>query len=576
VNDLKTTHPTLAEQALGWDPSTITYSFSKKKTWLCPTGHQWEAPPNKRWSKATDSPTPCPECLNRGRSTSKLSLSDANPAIASEAFGWNPDDYGEKSSKSLTWKCSIGHEYQSSIAKRLRGDGCPYCSNRRVIKGFNDLQTIFPDVASEAHNWDPRTVTARSHKKVEWICSEKHTWEQKIYVRTVQGSGCPTCANLIILPGFNDLKTLFPEIAEEAYGWDPSKVGAGSTKKLEWKCKNGHIISKTPDSRVQARNSASRGCGYCSGKIVELGLTDLKTKYPKIASEALGWNPSNFSPGSGSKQEWKCQRGHVYERRIRERVAGQACPFCSNHKLLPGFNDMATTNPILAREAFGWDPTTVFESGKNPLKWKCKSGHVWELPPNGRRNHRTGQISQCPYCSNQKVLVGFNDFGTLQPDLTKQMVDCDPFSVVEKSNKIVKWIDEKGHEWKTTPANRVKGIGCPTCAKTGFDPNKDAFLYLLNHPNWELYKIGISNSSDQRTNKHQRSGWELLEVRGPMEGMLAYEWEQSILLMLSANGAIVGLDNIAGKFDGYTEAWTRQSFPCTSIRELMLKVEDQE
>ena len=34
------------------------------------------------------------------------------------------------------------------------------------------------------------------------------------------------------LAGKNDLVTTNPELAKQAYGWDPSKISAGSHKKL--------------------------------------------------------------------------------------------------------------------------------------------------------------------------------------------------------------------------------------------------------------------------------------------------------------------------------------------------------
>jgi hypothetical protein len=33
------------------------------------------------------------------------------------------------------------------------------------------------------------------------------------------------------LQGFNDLATTHPELAKEAFGWDPTKVSRGSAKK---------------------------------------------------------------------------------------------------------------------------------------------------------------------------------------------------------------------------------------------------------------------------------------------------------------------------------------------------------
>ena len=59
--------------------------------------------------------------------------------------------------------------------------------------------------------------------------------------------------------GINDLATLFPEVAAEADGWDPSKVTAGSAKSVQWKCKEGHTWNTTPNARTCKQK---RGCPY--------------------------------------------------------------------------------------------------------------------------------------------------------------------------------------------------------------------------------------------------------------------------------------------------------------------------
>ena len=83
------------------------------------------------------------------------------------------------------------------------------------------------------------------------------------------------------------------------------------------------------------------------------------------------------------------------------------------------------------------------------------------------------------------------------------------------------------------------------------------------------FQIGITNNPDKRLGQHQKLGWELLELRGPMDGHLTQQWETAILRMLKAKGADLSNAKIAGKFDGYSEAWTKATFPVDSIKELM-------
>ena len=55
------------------------------------------------------------------------------------------------------------------------------------------------------------------------------------------------------------LSETHPELAKEAFGWDPQKVTSGSSKKLSWQCPKQHNWLDTPNHRTQ-RNSS---CPYC-------------------------------------------------------------------------------------------------------------------------------------------------------------------------------------------------------------------------------------------------------------------------------------------------------------------------
>ena len=85
------------------------------------------------------------------------------------------------SGRKVWWKCASGHEWQADIHNRNAGNGCPYCSNHKVLAGFNDLAIKYPDVAKEWHptkngSLTPCEVSASSKKKAWWICSKGHEW----------------------------------------------------------------------------------------------------------------------------------------------------------------------------------------------------------------------------------------------------------------------------------------------------------------------------------------------------------------------------------------------------------------
>ena len=91
-----------------------------------------------------------------------------------------------------------------------------------------------------------------------------------------------------------------------------------------------------------------------------------------------------------------------------------------------------------------------------------------------------------------------------------------------------------------------------------------------------MLQIGITNDPDSRLSKHKRLGWIVIEVRGPMDGHLTQQWETAILRMLRSKKADLANSQIAGKFDGYSEAWSRSTFQITSIREIMRMTEEFE
>ena len=145
------------------------------------------------------------------------------------------------SNKKVWWICSQRHEWTATPSNRSSGTGCPYCANRRVLKGYNDLQTLNAILASE-WNYEknkettPDSVTPQSHQTVWWKCSEGHEWQAAIYSRH-SGCGCPYCAGRIVITGQNDLQTINPNLAKEwnyrrNNGITPSEVMPNSGKKI--------------------------------------------------------------------------------------------------------------------------------------------------------------------------------------------------------------------------------------------------------------------------------------------------------------------------------------------------------
>jgi tRNA(Arg) A34 adenosine deaminase TadA len=223
-----------------------------------------------------------------------------------------------------------------------------------------------------------------------WECQKGHTYESVVASRLRNIDGCPVCYGRQVLQGFNDLATVSPQLAAEAFGWDPRTVTRGSGKKQKWQCQLGPVFASTV-----AERSLGNGCPFCSGRRVLAGFNDLVTTHPDLAAEAIGWDPRTVTAGSNKRQDWKCRLGHQWTSLVTQRVGGSGCPYCSGHKVLAGFNDLVTTHPDLAAEATGWDPTTKSKGSDFKLSWICNKGHNYKSTIS---NRVAG--NGCPTCAN--------------------------------------------------------------------------------------------------------------------------------------------------------------------------------
>ena len=61
-----------------------------------------------------------------------------------------------------------------------------------------------------------------------------------------------------------------------------------------------------------------------------------------------------------------------------------------------------------------------------------------------------------------------------------------------------------------------------------------------------------------------------------MDGLSVQNLENDLLAALFKKGADLSNSKIAGKFDGYSEAWSKSTFPVKSIKELMRLTEEFE
>lgn len=323
----------------------IAKASHRRVWWRCHAGHEWEAVVYSR----TTLHSGCPCCARVKTTVPRRTLAEEMPQLAKE---WHPSKNGDlkpsdvapHTHQKVWWQCEKGHSWVAEVKSRTKGADCPVCSNKKVVKGLNDLATTHPELAAQWHrekngSLTPDMVVQGKRKKVWWQCEEGHVWQAEVYSRTSEGCGCPVCAGRTVVVGFNDLESRKPELAAQ---WHPEKNGkltprdvtTFSNRYAWWICEKGHEYRST----IAKRSHSGSGCPYCKNKKVLAGFNDLETLEPKVAAQ---WHPTlngSLTPqmvttGSARSVWWQCGNGHVWKTVIYSRARGKkhGCPVCSGN-----------------------------------------------------------------------------------------------------------------------------------------------------------------------------------------------------------------------------------------------------
>lgn len=136
----------------------------------------------------------------------KNSLGDSVPEIATELVGKSPYSVSQFSSQRLLWQCrTCFNRFHATVHDRVNGTRCPYCAGKRVFPGKTDLATTHPELDKELFEFDGKTISKGSNKRVQWRCSKCwHVWKATVNART-SGKGCSMCCKRGFqnsIPGF--------------------------------------------------------------------------------------------------------------------------------------------------------------------------------------------------------------------------------------------------------------------------------------------------------------------------------------------------------------------------------------
>jgi len=176
----------------------------------------------------------------------------------------------------------------------------------------------------------------------------------------------------------------------------------------------------------------------------------------------------------------------VWQASPLERICakGEACPYLSGKAVWPGFNDLASNYPELAKQ---WHPTRNGDLKPSDVTCGKNQKVFWYLPyddpETGKhfdfeweawiRDRTRG--AKCPYLTGNAVWTGYNDFATKHPELAKQWhptknENLKPTEIACNRHEDIWWLypyedpitgKHFDFEWSASPNARITNSGCP-------------------------------------------------------------------------------------------------------------------
>ena len=199
-------------------PSQISYGSHKDVFWICKKGHKYKKQIHSRCQG-----TGCSICSGVNFQRRNL-LFDEYPEFIKE-LDTDVNTYEDLkkitcgSARKISWICSKNHKYIQSVVNKIKGKGCPICSNKQLLQGVNDLETwcnnnnreeILKDWDYTQNSFLPKDVTYGSNRMCNFICHIcGYKWKTVISSRTTQKTGCLKCSKRV--------KSSFPEQAVYYY-----------------------------------------------------------------------------------------------------------------------------------------------------------------------------------------------------------------------------------------------------------------------------------------------------------------------------------------------------------------------
>lgn len=471
--------------------------------WQCSEHHVWEAPPDSIRSGSW-----CPVCAGRP----KLTIDDMKDIAKSHGGKCLTKRYVNAHTH-LKWRCKKGHEWQATYNNIGKGKWCPRCAHENIA---SKQRLTIKEMRAIAKSRGGKCISdgyINIDTKIEWECIRRHRFNAR--PDTVKrGQWCPECKASI---SENLVRQFFEQLFKQKFSqaW-PSwlRNSKGQVMQIDGLCKKlkigfeyqgqqhyepahylslagnipfeqrqkydsekaaictktgirlfcipfrvmkrGGLEEKIEDLREFIKKAAKELKVILPGRIdsikidpVKVYFQDRMTPLLEIVESKGGEIIDGEYAGARAKVKVRCSNGHIWGARPYHLQAGVWCPFCAGN-VKSNIQEMKR----LAAKRGGKCLSQEYRGNNIKLRWRCKKGHEWETTPG---KIKTG--TWCPVCAGNRP----NSIELFKELAHERNGECMSANYVNMHSKL-KWLCERGHEWKATPNSIKRGSWCPYCS----------------------------------------------------------------------------------------------------------------
>ena len=226
-------------------------------------------------------------------------------------------------------------------------------------------------------------IYLNNQQKLRWECEHGHQFEKDLISVKNHNVWCSECNKNSILEKCRNL-------AYEKGGECLSEKFEYYSKPLRFKCKDGHIFERVPNSLYNGT-----WCLKCSGREA-ITLDDCILLAKTHNGECL----STEYIDTHTLMEWKCSEGHIWKSTHCHINKGCWCPKC-HHIKLSKIQRLDVSEYHKLAEEFNGKYTDINQTpivGES-VEWECENGHRFFSRYNNIKSNKTW----CPKCAHPKV-----------------------------------------------------------------------------------------------------------------------------------------------------------------------------